>query len=64
MNIRNDPVMNGARAARESRPDAVFCGDSSMRPMEPGPSAVYISLTRNRIPISFTTMPVRVVVSE
>src|SRR5258705_11142234 len=25
--------------------------------MEPGPSAVYISLTRNRIPISFTTKP-------
>jgi hypothetical protein len=64
MNIRNDPVMNGARARAHSGPDAVFCGNLGVQTMEPGPGAVYISLTRNRIPISFTTRPVRVVVSE
>jgi hypothetical protein len=64
MNIRNDPVMNGAGARTPIGSDAVFLCNFGVWTMEPWPNAVYISLTRNRIPISFTTRPARAVVSE
>jgi hypothetical protein len=64
MQIRNDPVTNRARARLPIPCDALFCSDFGAHRMEPPPRAVYISLTRNRIPISFTTMRARAVVSE
>src|ERR1700716_4298174 len=50
--------------ARERRRNASFAAIFAHRRWNPRPSAVYISLTRNRIPISFTTPTSRAVVSK